>query len=111
MNTNINDIQDRYTADRVVYDNSNLANLLAEAKAAKTLIETRIPTHITQMESQDKLWKGKAKKEYLGLKDLLKQYQGDFADAVAELETTIAGLETLLNSTSEAKVIKEIEQG
>ncbi|EGF21700.1 MULTISPECIES: hypothetical protein [Streptococcus] len=111
MNTNINDIQDRYTAETVQYESSNIAAVLENLKAAVTLIETTIPSNISAMESSESLWSGKAKEQYLGLKDFLKQYQGDFSSSVKELKTAVEGLETLLNSTSQANVKKEIDNG
>ena len=111
MNTNINDIQDRYTAETVQYESSNIAAVLENLKAAVTLIETTIPSNISAMESRESLWSGKAKEQYLGLKDFLKQYQGDFSSSVKELKTAVEGLETLLNSTSQANVKKEIDNG
>ena len=102
MNTNINDIQDRYTAETVQYESSNIAAVLENLKAAVTLIETTIPSNISAMESSESLWSGK---------DFLKQYQGDFSSSVKELKAAVEGLETLLNSTSQANVKKEIDNG
>ena len=102
MNTNINDIQDRYTAETVQYESSNIAAVLENLKAAVTLIETTIPSNISAMESSESLWSGKAKEQ---------QYQGDFSSSVKELKTAVEGLETLLNSTSQANVKKEIDNG
>ena len=55
MNTNINDIQDRYTAETVQYESSNIAAVLENLKAAVTLIETTIPSNISAMESSN-IW-------------------------------------------------------
>ena len=35
MNTNINDIQDRYTAETVQYESSNIAAVLENLKASR----------------------------------------------------------------------------
>ena len=111
MNTNINEIQDRYTAPTVQYESNNIAAALEQLKTAVTLIETTIPANVSSVESSDSLWSGQAKEQYLGLKDFIKQYQGDFSTSVKELKEAVEGLETLLNSTSQANVRKEIDNG
>ena len=109
MNTNINDIQGRYSADTIEYESSNIQAVLESLKAAMTLIETTIPADIAKMSQSEQLWEGQAKEQYLGLKDFIQQYQGDFLNSISILQAAVTGLETLLNSTSESEVVKEID--
>ncbi len=109
MDTNINDVQGRYTSETIRYDDANLATIIAELESAKTLISTTIPANIKTMENSESLWEGKSKEQYLGLKELINKYQADFATSVSELKSAVDGLETLLASISESNVIKEID--
>ena len=101
MDTNINDIKDRFAHDTILYDDSELNDLISQLKSVHNLIRA-----LSQKES---LWSGETKEKYLGLKDFILQYQADFADAVGELHEAADGLETLFYHIKDANKIKEID--
>ena len=109
MDTNINDIKDRFAHDTILYDDSELNDLISQLKSVHNLINSTIPTQIRALSQKESLWSGETKEKYLGLNDFILQYQADFADAVGELHEAADGLETLFYHIKDANKIKEID--
>ena len=109
MDTNINSITDRFTHDTILYDDSELNDLISQLKSVHNLINSTIPTQIRALSQKESLWSGETKEKYLGLKDFIQQYQVDFANAIGELHEAVDGLETLFYHIKDANKIKEID--
>ena len=109
MNTNINDIESRFTHDTVLYEDSELRALIEQLNSVHNLINSTIPSQVSALSQKESLWSGETNEKYLGLKDFIQQYQADFADAVGKLHEAADGLETLFYHIKDAKRIKEID--
>lgn len=108
MNTDINSIDEQYTNDTIDFNDAQLGALISELENTIEHLET-IRSELDSMEKYESSWKGKSKTTYEDLKSFITQYQKDYLSSVKELKRTATGLETLLGSISNAKVIKEID--
>ena len=105
MNTNINDIESRFTHDTVHYEDSELRALIEQLNSVHNLINSTIPSQVSDLGQKESLWSGETKEKYHGLKDFIQQYQADFG----KLHEAADGLETLFYHIKDAKRIKEID--
>ena len=110
MNTWINDSSGSWgSAETIKYDSSNLINIKLDLYSAVFQLE-EVKTQIEIMESYEAQWQGEAKQTYLDLKNILKQYCNDYMNSVEKLKICVIGLDSLLDQTPLADVIKEIDQ-
>lgn len=55
MDTNINDIKDRFAHDTILYDDSELNDLISQLKSVHNLINSTIPTQIRALSQKESL--------------------------------------------------------
>lgn len=108
MDTDINQIQSRFTAATIQYSDDILASCITVLKHAETTLKEKMVTSMAQLENNEKLWSGESKTQYLAIKEMLTWYRKDMEVAVTEYRVAVEGLQTLLNSIPTAKDIKEI---
>ena len=86
MNTNINDIESRFTHDTVHYEDSELRALIEQLKSVHNLINSTIPSQVSALGQKGitLVW-WKPRRNILAFKDFIQQYQADFADAVGKV--------------------------
>lgn len=53
MDTNINDIKDRFAHDTILYDDSELNDLISQLKSVHNLINSTIPTQIRALSQKN----------------------------------------------------------
>lgn len=105
---NINSIQEKFTSDKVKYNNARAAEALTKLKAAVKLIDDTIPSDLDRITAKESMWKGKSKTEYEELKSFYMRFRKDFNKSVTAYRDVADGADYLLNHVSEAKVLKEV---
>ncbi len=108
MNTSINEINDKYVRETIEYDDANIDTIISNLSSVESKLDD-IETKVSALTSIDASWKGEAKEIHGELKYFITQYVKDYRNSINELKGTIEGLQTLLGSISQSKVIKEIK--
>ena len=110
MNSDINSNDGIWgDADTIEYKDDNISHIMNDLEMAVSYFD-EVETQIGDLENYDNQWKGKAKDTYTDLKTILTQYCGDYRTSVENLQTSVTGLNKLINSISSANVIKEIDE-